>query len=189
MQMRDRDAHDIPKARRSTETTRAHSTAVARAGTLTTEPQAVWGTPHSWVLLTLRLVVGFGFMAHGVAKWQRGPEGFGRLLSQMGVPLPTVSAWTVTLVEVLGGLAVLLGVLVAVASIPLIATMLVAMFTVHVRHGFSSVNTVGLTAAGPVFGPPGYEINLVYVAALLVLAVMGPGLFSLNELLTRRRVT
>ena len=141
-----------------------------------------------WALLALRLVVGFGFMAHGMAKWQRGPEGFGRLLHQMGVPVPAVSAWAVTLVEVLGGLAILLGVLVAVASIPLIMTMLVAMFTVHIPHGFSSVNTIGLTEAGPVFGPPGYEINLVYIAALLVLAVMGPGPFSVGELLTRRRM-
>jgi putative oxidoreductase len=128
-------------------------------------------------------------MAHGVAKWQRGPEGFARLLHQLGVPLPTVSAWAVTVVELLGGLALLLGTLVAVASVPLIVTMMVAMFTVHLPYGFSSVQTVGLTDAGPTFGPPGYEINLVYIAALLVLAVMGPGALSANDLLTRRRTT
>lgn len=52
--------------------------------------------------------------------------------------------------------------------------MLVAMFTVNIRYGFSSVNTVGLTANGPQFGPPGYEINLLYIAALIALAVSGP---------------
>jgi putative oxidoreductase len=140
-------------------------------------------------LLLLRVVVGFGFMAHGIAKWQRGPAGFGRLLHQIGVPLPTISAWVVTVVEVLGGLAILLGVLMAVAGIPLIVTMLVAMFTVHFAHGFSSVRTIGLTEGGPVFAPPGYEINLVYIAALLVLAVTGPGPFSLGALLRRRRRT
>ena len=143
----------------------------------------------AWVLLPLRLVVGFGFMAHGVAKWQKGPEGFARLLDQVGVPLPTLSAWAVTLVEVLGGLAILLGVVVVAASIPLIVTMLAAMFTVHLPHGFSSVKTIGLTAAGPVFGPPGYEINLVYIAALLVLAVLGPGPLSADRLLGRRAIT
>ena len=188
MQIPDRDAHETPQARRSTEPPSARSKGEVRVGTRAARPAVRWTIAQPWVLLALRLVVGFGFMAHGVAKWQRGPEGFGRLLNQMGVPLPVVSAWAVTLVEVLGGLAILLGALVAVASVPLIVTMLVAMFTVHIPHGFSSVNTVGLTEAGPVFGPPGYEINLVYIAALLVLAVMGPGPFSANELLTRRRI-
>jgi putative oxidoreductase len=56
--------------------------------------------------------------------------------------------------------------------------MLVAMFTVHLRYGFSSVNTIGLTATGPVFGPPGYEIDLLYVASLVALALLGPGPLS-----------
>jgi putative oxidoreductase len=64
------------------------------------------------------------------------------------------------------------------------------MFTLHLRYGFSAVNTIGLTATGPVFGPPGYEINLLYSAALLMLAVAGPGAFSLEAwLASRRRAT
>jgi putative oxidoreductase len=136
---------------------------------------------RSWALVPLRLVVGYGFLAHGVAKWTRGPAAFGRLLHVIGVPLPTTTAWLVTLVEILGGLAILVGLGVAIACIPLIASMLVAMFTLHVRYGFSSVNTIGLTPTGPVFGPPGYEINLLYIAALLVLALTGPGAFSLES--------
>ena len=54
-------------------------------------------------------------------------------------------------------------------SIPLIVSMLVALFTVQLRLGFSSVNTIGLRPAGPVFGPPGDEINLLYIAALVAL--------------------
>ena len=132
-------------------------------------------------VLSLRLVVGYGFLAHGLAKWTRGPANFGKLLHVIGVPLPTATAWVVTLVEVCGGLAILLGVGIASAAVPLIGSMLVAMFTLHVRYGFSSVNTIGLTATGPVFGPPGYEINLLYVAALLVLAAAGPGPLSLES--------
>src|SRR5262245_34881806 len=49
---------------------------------------------------------------------------------------------------------------------PLIVMMLVAMFTVHLRYGFSAINTIGLTADGPQFGPPGYEVNLLYIAGL-----------------------
>jgi len=138
-----------------------------------------------WAVLPLRLVVGYGFLAHGLAKWSRGPANFGRLLHVIGVPLPTTTAWVVTLLEVAGGIAILLGVAVAIAAVPLIASMLVAMFTLHVHYGFSSVNTVGLTATGPVFGPPGYEINLLYVAALLLLAATGPSALSLHWLINR----
>ena len=93
--------------------------------------------------------MGYGFFAHGAAKWSRGPAGFAKLLAQIGTPLPTPTAWVVTLVEVFGGLAILIGAFVALATLPLIVSMLVAMFTVQLRYGFSSVNTIGLTPSGP----------------------------------------
>ena len=144
------------------------------------------GTFRYWALLPLRLVVGYGFIAHGAAKLGRGPETFGKLLHQIGAPLPTATAWTVTTVELVGGLAILVGALVVLASVPLIVSMLVAMITIHARYGFSSINTVGLTAAGPVFGPPGYEINLLYIGALLAVALSGPGALSVDRWLERR---
>src|SRR4051812_16627116 len=91
---------------------------------------------YRWALLPLRLIVGYGFLAHGMAKWNRGPAKFGNLLHTIGVPFPVPTAWLVTLLEVFGGVAILLGAFVAIASIPLIISMLVAMFTVHVRYGF-----------------------------------------------------
>lgn len=142
---------------------------------------------HRFALLPLRLVVGYGFIAHGVAKWSRGPENFGNLLHVVGVPFPAPTAWLVTLLEVFGGLAILLGAFVAVASIPLIVSMIVATFTVQLRYGFSSVNTIGLTPTGPVFGPPGYEINLLYIAALLALSLSVPSPMSIDGWLARRR--
>jgi putative oxidoreductase len=117
-------------------------------------------------------------MAHGYAKLTRGPEHFGQLLHQIGVPMPAATAWVVTLLELVGGLAIFLGIFVALVSIPLIVSMLVAMLTVQLRYGFSSVNTIGLTPSGPVFGPPGYEINLLYIASLLALALLGTGPWS-----------
>lgn len=142
--------------------------------------------PRGWALLPLRLIVGFGFITHGFAKWERSPENFGTLLHQLGVPLPIAIAWIVTLLELLGGLAILVGAFVAIVSLPLMVSMLAAMLTVHLPHGFSSVRTIGLTPSGPVFGPPGYEINLLYIAALFALAVLGPGPLALDR---RRRVT
>ncbi len=140
-----------------------------------------------WALFPLRLIVGFGFIAHGTAKWSRGPAKFGNLLGVVGIPLPVPTAWLVTCLEVFGGLAILVGLLVAVVSIPLIVSMLVAMFTVQLRYGFSSVNTIGLTPTGPIFGPPGYEINLLYAAALLALARTKPSVFSIDAWIARRQ--
>lgn len=143
--------------------------------------------PPRLALLPVRAIVGVGFVAHGVAKWSRGPASFGRLLHYLGVPFPAPTAWLVTLLEVFGGLAILAGAAVLLVSIPLIFSMLVAVFTVHLPYGFSSVNTVGLTPAGPRFGPPGYEIGLLYIAALLVLALAGPTAWSVDEYLARHR--
>jgi len=142
---------------------------------------------HQWALLPLRLVVGYGFFAHGIAKWNRGPEKFAKLLTVIGVPAPGITARVVVGVELLGGLAIMLGVLVLLASVPLIGSMIVAMFTIHVHYGFSAVNTIGLTATGPVLGPPGYEINLLYVGALLALALSGPGALSVDGWLRSKR--
>ena len=146
--------------------------------------KALWS---QWVPLPLRLVIGYGFIAHGWAKLSRGPAGFARLLEQIGAPLPEVTAWVSTFLELLGGLAILAGAFVAVVSVPLIVLMLVAMFTVHLRYGFSAINTIGLTADGPQFGPPGYEVNLLYIAGLLALILGGAGPFSIDRLLARRK--
>ncbi len=140
-----------------------------------------------WVPVPLRLIIGFAFMAHGWAKLTRGPTGFARLLTQIGAPFPEATAWLSTFVELLGGLAIFVGAFVAIASVPLIVMMLVAMFTVHLKYGFSTINTIGLTENGPQFGPLGYEINLLYIAGLLSLMLSGAGALSIDRLLSRKR--
>jgi putative oxidoreductase len=142
---------------------------------------------RQWAPLPLRLIIGYGFIAHGWAKLSRGPAGFAKLLDQIGAPLPEATAWVTTLVEILGGLAILAGAFVAVVSVPLIVMMLVALFTVHLRYGFSAINTIGLTADGPQFGPPGYEVNLLYIAGLVALILGGAGPLSIDRLLARRK--
>ena len=142
---------------------------------------------RQWAPLPLRLIIGYGFMSHGWVKLRRGPEGFAKLLEQIGAPLPEATAWVSTFIEILGGLAIFAGAFVAVVSVPLIVMMLVAMFTVHLRYGFSAINTIGLTADGPQFGPPGYEVNLLYVAGLLALMLGSAGPLSIDRLLARRQ--
>jgi putative oxidoreductase len=145
-------------------------------------PQESW---KQWAPLCLRLVIGIGFIVHGYAKLSRGPENFAAVLEWMHVPFPHAIAWLVTLTEVFGGIAILLGAFVLLVSIPLIAIHLVAMFGVHWQYGFSSVRTVGLTAAGPQFAPPGYEVNLLYIAGLIALVLGGAGAWSVDRVIKR----
>lgn len=142
---------------------------------------------QDWAQLLLRVVIGYGFMAHGWAKLSRGPAGFEKLLVFIGAPFPHISSWIVPLIELLGGFALLLGLFVSITAIPLILTMLVAMFTIQINYGFSSVKTIGLTPQGPLFGPPGYEINLVYIAGLISLIFSGAGIFSVDAFISKRR--
>ena len=141
----------------------------------------------TWAPIPLRLIVGFGFMEHGYAKLLKGPEAFASILHGLGVPAPHLMAWLTILTELLGGLSVLLGALVAQISVPMAAVLLVAMFSVHWRYGFSSIKLVAVTPAGAKFGPPGYECDLLYLACLVALVLLGPGPLSIDAVLARKR--
>lgn len=140
-----------------------------------------------WAAVPLRLIVGYGFLAHGYAKLARGPDAFAAILQAIGVPAPHLAAWATVLVELVGGIAILVGAFVPLASIPMAAVLLVAMFTVHLPYGFSSIKLVAVTAAGAQFGPPGYETDLLYIACLATLVLGGPGPLAVDGLRRRRR--
>jgi putative oxidoreductase len=142
--------------------------------------------PKAWWALVLRAIVGYGFMAHGFAKLSKGPGAFAAILNAIGVPAPHVMAWATILVEVIGGLAVMLGAFVWLFSIPMAAVLLVAMFTVHLPYGFSSIKLLAVTDRGAQFGPPGYETNLLYLACLAALMLGGSGPLSIDGLIARR---
>jgi putative oxidoreductase len=128
-----------------------------------------------WAPLLLRLMVGFGFMEHGFAKLTKGPDEFATILHALGVPAPHTMAWLTIAIEIGGGLAVLLGEFVTLAALPMAVVLLVAMFTVHLPYGFSSIKLISVNAAGAQFGPPGYECDLLYLICLASLALTGPG--------------
>jgi putative oxidoreductase len=139
-----------------------------------------------WAPIPLRLIVGYGFMEHGYSKLSRGPDAFAAILHALGVPAPYLAAWATILVELCGGFAVLVGAFVAIASVPMAAVLLVAMFTVHLPYGFSSIKLLAVTAAGAQFGPVGYEVILLYLACLAALVMRGAGPFSIDGLIGRR---
>jgi putative oxidoreductase len=135
-----------------------------------------------WGSLPIRLLVGIGFIAHGLAKLTRGPDAFADILLHLNVPLPHVAAWLTIGTELVGGLAMLLGAFVAWVSIPMAAILLVAIFSVHLPYGFSSVRLLSVSPSGAKFGPVGYEVDLLYLAMIVTLALQGAGPLSIDRL-------
>lgn len=142
--------------------------------------------PARWAPLLLRAIVGFGFMAHGFAKLGRGPDNFTHILAALGVPFPALLSWATILLELVGGAAFLLGALVTLVAIPSLIVLGVAIITVHLPNGFSSIKLQSVDAMGAHFGQPGYETDLLYVVCILALMLTGAGPLSVDRLIARR---
>jgi putative oxidoreductase len=136
----------------------------------------------------LRLIIGYGFFAHGYAKLLRGPDDFAGILAAIGMPFPELLSWATIAIELVGGLMILAGALVPLITVPMIVVLLVAIVTVHLPNGFSSIKLMSYDASGAHFGPPGYETDLLYIAGLLALAIAGAGPFSVDSHLRRLRL-
>ncbi|MBZ5572394.1 MAG: DoxX family protein [Acidobacteriia bacterium] len=116
---------------------------------------------RSWGTTLLRVTVGTVFVAHGVSKLFMGFTNVTDFLTPLGIPYPTIAAVVLTLVELLGGLAMILGVLTRYVAIMLAFDMAVAIMTVHMRNGF--------------FMPNGLEYPMVLLAANLNFVLAGGG--------------
>jgi len=135
--------------------------------------------PHA--AIPLRLIIGYGFLAHGLAKWSRGPEVFAGILQGTSVPLPHVMAWVTITTEFICGIAFLIGAFVDLVSIPAIILLAVAIFTVHLPYGFISIKLISVSNGRAQFGPPGYECNLLYIACIMALLLIGPSPWSVDK--------
>lgn len=144
------------------------------------------GLSARWAPIPLRLIVGYGFLEHGQAKLGRGVGAFAQILHALGMPFPDLLAWGTVLVEVIGGVAILLGAFVAFASVPMAIVLLVAIFTVHLPNGFSSIKLQSVDGGGAHFGQPGYETDLLYLAGLATLVLGGAGRWSVDGLIEQR---
>lgn len=140
-----------------------------------------------WAPLPVRLIVGYGFIEHGFAKLSRGPDVFAGILHAIGVPAPHFMAWLTILTELIGGLAVLLGAFVPLVSLPMAAVLIVAMLSVHLPYGFSSIKLISVTGGRAQFGPPGYELDLLYLACLAGLVFGGSGPLAIDNYLRKRK--
>ncbi len=133
-----------------------------------------------WAPFPLRLIVGYGFLMHGLLKLGRGVDVFAVALDGIGVPFSHLMAWVTVVIELVGGIAVLVGAYVPLVSVPMTIVLLVAMIKVHWQFGFSSIKFLAVTSAGPQFGKPGIECDLLYLACLLALVAGGAGPLAID---------
>lgn len=125
-------------------------------------------TTQACGLTVLRIVVGIVFFSHGYQKlFKIGIHGVAGMFAHSGIPLPLVAAVIVSLVEFVGGLLLIAGIATRVAAALNGVDMLVAIFAVHLKHGF--------------FAPMGFEFPLTLLAACVCLVLAGGGCWSLKK--------
>jgi putative oxidoreductase len=123
----------------------------------------------------LRVVLGFLFAAHGFQKFNEWTiAGTQAAFGQMGIPAAEMAAPLVAVLELAGGIALILGLLTRPLAILLMLDMLGAMFLVH-------------APAGVFADKGGYELVLLLAVAALAIALVGPGRISVDHALFGRK--
>lgn len=128
------------------------------------------------------LRVGFGiiFFLHGWMNVIGGQESFVReMFVMIGWSVPGLLLWLVTILELLGGLALILGVFAQLAAVVLAAEMVVAVLAFHIGQGFFIVAIPNVPLAY------GFEYHIALVCGLVCLALTGPGIWSLGQMISR----
>lgn len=138
--------------------------------------------------LILRLAGGGLAFAHGWGKVVSLSAGQGERfiagVAELGFPAPGLFGWAAAVSEFVGGLCVMLGLATRVAGAFAAFTMAVAAFARHKAH-LQLFGHLGLLQVTPdmlkAWGNP--ELALVYMAAFLAIALIGPGRFALDAML------
>lgn len=125
--------------------------------------------------ILLRLAFGFLFLAHGWQKFfQYTIEGTTAAFGQMGVPVAGLVAPVAATLEIVGGAAIILGLLTRVFAGLLGLQMVAALFMVHAPAGVFVENG-------------GFELVLALAAGALALFLVGPGRISLDALIFKNQ--
>ncbi len=127
-------------------------------------------------LVGLRLAIGGIFAAHGAQKlFVYGLDGVSGAFAGMGIPMASVVGPLTGAIELVGGLALIAGLLTRIAGLGLAAVMLGAIGFVHLSAGF--------------WAPNGVEFPLALLAGAATIALVGAGRYSLDTVLAMRRST
>lgn len=126
-------------------------------------------------LLILRVALGLIFVLHGWMNLMGGQEAFLReMLSMVGWSAPDYLIWSITGLELLGGLALMLGVFTREGALLLAIEMVAAVVLFHLRQGFFIVAVPNAPLAY------GFEYHLALIGGLLCIALAGPGALPLR---------
>jgi putative oxidoreductase len=125
--------------------------------------------------LIARIVIGGLFVGHGTQKWfgwfgGPGLDATSGMMESLGMHPGRRNAIAASASETIGGAMIVAGALTPAAATTLIATMITAIRTVHLKNGLWA-------------SKGGYEFNLVLIAGLLALVDGGPGSPSVDALL------
>jgi putative oxidoreductase len=119
--------------------------------------------------LILRVTLGALFLIHGVVKFQGGIENIEGWFSSIG--LPGFMAYGVALLEIIGGIALIIGFATRIVSVLFALLMIGAILKVKL--------SVGLLGNGQMAG---YELDLAFLAMAAYLAISGSKFLSINQL-------
>jgi putative oxidoreductase len=126
-------------------------------------------------LMILRVVLGIAFAVHGWMKWQTGIDGVAGFFGSIGVPAPELMAWVVTIVELVGGIFLIIGFLTQFVSILLLLDMLGAILFARISGPF--IDGGGIS----------WEKEAVFAAAAACLILDGPGIWSVDDIVIDTR--
>jgi putative oxidoreductase len=129
--------------------------------------------PRDFGITVIRVVAGLVFFMHGWQKlFMMGVGGVERFFGSLGIPAASIAAPGVAYLELIGGAALILGLLTRWVAIPLTIDMLVASLLVHIPAGF--------------FVPNGVELVLLLLASAVTLIVAGPGALAIDQIIGGR---
>ena len=137
--------------------------------------RALEGIQPGWGITVVRAMMGIILIVAGYQKFAGGVGGFAGFLGQIGVPAPQLFGWFIPTLELVGGILVLLGLGVRWIGLLFIVEFLVVTFYVK------------LPRPAPGGGWDSARIDLMLVAAAVMLVLAGAGKASLDEMLLKRR--
>jgi putative oxidoreductase len=123
--------------------------------------------PHAPALLIGRILLAVIFIVAGFGKLTGGPANFAGWLGSLGFPAPLFFAWATTLLELVGGLFLLVGFQTRLSALALAAFTVAAGLIVHFVPGDQNEMTI-------------FMKNLAIAGGLIVLAATGPGRLSIE---------